>query len=138
VISIFHHGVITANLFQILNMLQEFDLDYTIKFFSQSWYDQSKYIDIFIQCSVKGCQTNGNKVISIPFPYCSCHYQLVLILQMFPYIQLTYRIKCFPHQSKSINILGNIEWNLTKQTKNIFFQNATVTINLFGNLEMLP
>jgi len=75
----------------------------------------------------------------------TCDCQLVWILEMLPGICLEYRKKSFPQfwygQSKSIKILGNVQWQLANQLINSdfysIFHYASVTANLFEILEML-
>jgi len=42
-----HNAAVTANLFQILDMLTEIDLEYTINCYPQYLYGPSKSIDLF-------------------------------------------------------------------------------------------
>jgi len=56
--------------------------------------------------------------------------KLFEISEMLPGIHLEYEVKCFPQflygQSKSINILGNAQWNIVKHLKNSDFYSSSI------------
>jgi len=94
---IFHNAFITANLFEILQMLPRICFAYRMTCFSSILVWVIQIHQHFRQCSVEFCQTIEKTVICTVLSMIALSLPTkVEALQMLPKMCVTYRIKCFP------------------------------------------